>query len=432
MISSNKHVKSFALFSFLLLLCFIFFPVIVTFGQESAIWMKNFGGTNNDDCSSALLALDGGYILAGKTASFGAGETDVWLIKTDSSGKMQWNKTYGGAALDDVQFMISDEDGYILVGRTYSFGEGDADLWLIKTDFDGNMIWNQTYGGPGTEWAFSILKTSENGYVLLGRTNSFGAGNNDFWLIKIDSEGALEWNKTIGYSGDERGRFLVNTSDGGFLLLGWTNSSGLGEVDYWVVKTDSFGNHQWNKTYGGELADRGLSIVKTDDDEYLLAGSSSSFGAGNSDIWLVKIDGTGNQIWNKTYGGLEGESVRSIVMTDDGGYAFVGYTYSFGAGDQDGWFVKIDSTGTILWNQTYGGAAHESILSLQKIGQGGYLLSGSSASYGSGDTDIILIKTDAYGIIPEFSTFKSLIILMIATLAIIIYIKKLTPSRVKS
>ena len=424
MISAKKRIASFALFSILLFLSLVLSPVVVTFGQESTIWMKTFGGTNNDNCFSALLALDGGYILAGDTASFGVGETDVWLIKTDENGNMEWNKTYGGVANDDVQFMISDEDGYILVSRTYSFGEGDADLWLIKIDINGNMIWNQTYGGPGAEWAWSIVKTSDDGYALLGRTNSFGSGDNDFWLIKTNSEGLLEWHKPIGYTGNDRGRFLVNTSDGGFLLLGWTNSHGAGEVDFWLVKTDFNGNPQWNKTYGGEAGDRGKVIAKTEENGYLLGGSTGSFGAGKTDIWLVRIDSAGNQIWNKTYGGQESESVNSLLVTDDGGYAFVGYTYSFGAGDQDVWFSKIDSTGNILWNQTYGGIARESIHSLQKTEQGGYLLSGFSASEVEGDTDVLLIKTDTEGITPEFSTFLALLLIVVLTLAIIIYKKK--------
>jgi hypothetical protein len=425
MISAHRIKSLFVLFSFLLMLVFLLFPVVVTFGQQSEIWMKNFGGINDDDCFSVLVAPDGGYILAGHTASFGVGENDVWLIKTDSNGNMQWNKTYGGVLSETVQYMIKVNNGYIILARTYSFGEGDYDLWLIKTDFNGNLIWNRTYGGPGTDWMWSIVETNDGGYTMVGRTNSFGAGENDFWLIKTNSEGLLEWNKTIGYTGDERARFLVNTQDGGYLLLGWTNSFGMGEVDYWVVKTDSFGNPQWNKTYGGELGDRGITIAKTDDNSYILAGSSSSFGAGNSDIWLIKIDNSGNQLWNKTYGGPEGESVRSIIKTDDGGYAFVGYTSSFGAGDQDGWFVKTDSTGNILWNQTYGGTDRETLQSIQKNEQDGYLLSGFSASYGSTDTEAILIKTDSQGIIPEFPLNVILPIFVAVTLLVIVFRKVL-------
>jgi hypothetical protein len=423
MLSTNRFKSLFILFLILLVLVFLLSFTLVVFGQESEIWMKNFGGISDDNCFSALIAPDGGYILAGHTASFGAGETDVWLIKTDSNGNMQWNKTYGGALSETVQFMIKVNNGYLILARTYSFGEGDYDLWLIKTDFNGNLIWNRTYGGPGTDWMWSIVETYDGGYTMVGRTNSFGAGENDFWLMKTNSEGSLEWNKTIGYEGDERARFLVNTPDGGFLLLGWTSSFGMGEVDYWVVKTDSFGNPQWNKTYGGELGDRGIAIAKNEDNSYILAGSSSSFGAGNSDIWLVKIDGSGNQLWNKTYGGSEGESVRSILTTNDGGYAFVGYTYSFGAGDQDCWFVKTDSMGNIIWNQTYGGTAHEALQSIEKIEQGGYLLSGFSASDGSTDTDVILIKTDQQGIIPEFPSNMLLLLFIGLTLIVIIYRK---------
>jgi hypothetical protein len=408
-----------AIICFSLSLCILLSSITLVLGDEPTIWDKTYGGTNNDDCFSVLSAIDGGYILAGDTASFGAGETDVWLIKTDVNGNMEWNKTYGGAASDDVQFMIADDDGYIIAARTYSFGEGDADLWLIKTDFNGHMVWNRTYGGPQTEWCWSIVKTSDDGYALLGRTNSYGTGNNDFWLVKTDSEGLLDWNKTIGDTGDERGRFLVNTVDGGFLLLGWTNSSGAGLVDFWLVKTDSYGNSQWNKTYGGESGDRGKVIVKTENNGYLLGGSTTSFGEGDNDIWLVRVDNTGNQIWNKTYGGQERETVESMLVTNDGGYAFVCYTYSFGAGDQDVWLMKTDSVGNVQLNQTYGGAAHEAPHSLLITDEGGYLIAGFSASYGAGDTDVFLIKTDAQGVIPEFPSLIILPLFLMTTLTVI-------------
>jgi hypothetical protein len=424
MINKNHSSTSICFLSFLLLSFFAFFPILTTFGQESNIWMKNFGGINDENCFSALTTPDGGYILVGETASFGAGETDVWLIKTDSNGNSLWNKTYGGELSEHAQYMIKVHDGYIIAARTYSFGEGDADLWLIKTDNNGNIMWNHTYGGTGTDWMWSIVETSDGGYSMAGRTNSFGAGNNDFWLIKTNSEGLLEWNKTIGTTGDDRARFLVKTQNEGFLILGWTNSSGVGEVDYWVVKTDSSGNAEWNRTYGGELGDRGITMVRTNDNAYLLAGSSSSFGSGNSDIWLVKIDGYGNHIWNRTYGGSEGESVRSILMTDDGGFAFAGYTSSFGSGDQDGWFVKIDDQGNLMWNQTFGGLANDLINSLQKSQQDGYLLAGFSSSNASVDTDIMLIKTDAYGIIPEFPSNQLILISLALTWGAILYFKK--------
>jgi len=417
--------KRIVLGCFFLSLCIVFSQITITFGEESVIWNKTYGGTNNDDCFSVVKANDGGYMLAGDTSSFGAGETDIWLIKTDTNGNVEWNKTYGGAASDDAQFMIADDDGYIIAGRTYSFGEGNADLWLIKTDFMGNMIWNHTYGGSEDEWMWSMVKTSDGGYALVGRTNSFGSGLNDFWLVKTDSAGLLEWNKTIGEIGDDRGRFIVNTSDGGFLLLGWTNSSGLGAIDYWLVKTDSYGNPQWNKTYGGEGIERGTSIAKTDDNGYVLIGNTYSFGAGASDIWIIKTDGNGNPIWNRTYGGADSEGAPSILPTDDGGYAFAGYTYSFGSGDQDVWLVKTDSLGNEQWNQTYGGTASETSHSLLKSDQGGYVLAGFSASYGLGDTDVWLIKTDAQGIIPEFPSWIILPLFVTTTMIVIFYRKRL-------
>jgi len=256
----------------------------------------------------------------------------------------EWNKTYGGANSEVARSVIQTSDGgYLLAGQTQSFGAGGTDFWLVKTDSMGNMEWNKTYGGTKNDIAFSVVETSDGGYVLTGRTNSFGLGIADFWLIKVDSSGDHQWNKTYGGTGVDAARCVVQTSDGGYILAGFTESFGAGGQDGWLIKTDSMGNMEWNKTYGGTGVDAARCVVQTSDGGYILAGETNSFGAGDSDFWLIKTDSMGNMEWNKTYGGTKNDVLNSVAKTGDGGYALAGFTESFGAGGQDGWLIKVAS-----------------------------------------------------------------------------------------
>ncbi|RLI39191.1 hypothetical protein DRO69_14560, partial [Candidatus Bathyarchaeota archaeon] len=236
----------------------------------------------------------------------------------------------------------------VLTGRTNSFGLGIADFWLIKVDSSGDHQWNKTYGGTGVDAARCVVQTSDGGYILAGETNSFGAGDSDFWLIKTDSMGNMEWNKTYGGTLAESAFSVVETSDGGYALAGRTRSFGEGRLDFWLIKVDSSGDHQWNKTYGGTGNDPAHSMVEvnvleTGDGGYALAGFTLSFGAGGQDGWLIKTDSMGNMEWNKTYGGTKNDVLNSVAKTGDGGYALAGFTESFGAGGQDGWLIKVAS-----------------------------------------------------------------------------------------
>ncbi len=267
------------------------------------------------------------------------------------TGEMQgWNETYGGASYDTARSVVRTSDGgYALTGSTGSFGVGGTDFWLVKTDPAGNAQWNKTYGGTGLSLddAYALVQTSDGGYALAGYTNSFGAGDYDFWLVKTDSSGNAQWNKTYGGTSVDCAYALVQTSGGGYALAGITNSFGAGSWDFWLVKADSLGNAQWNKTYGGTTDDYANDLVQTSDGGYVLTGETGSFGAGGGDSWLVKTDSAGNMMWNKTYGGINTDGAYALVQTGDGGYALAGYTRSYGAGNSDFWLVKTDANGNI-------------------------------------------------------------------------------------
>jgi len=258
--------------------------------QPNTIWIRTFGGINSDYGRSIQQVFNDGYIIIGTTASFGD-NNDVWLIKTDVQGNKEWDKTFGGNDTDigySVQQTI--DGGYIITGWTRSFGLGNNDVWLIKTDVQGNEEWNKPLGGNLFERGYSVQQTIDGGYIIAGWTNSFGDGNYDLWLIKTDTEGNEEWNKLFGGSDSDRGYSVQQTIDGGYIITGETKSFGNGESDLWLIKTDAEGNEEWNKLFGGSDSDRGYSVQQTENAEYVITGWTKSFGNGNNDAWLIKVE----------------------------------------------------------------------------------------------------------------------------------------------
>jgi len=363
-------------------------------------WSKVSGGAGTDVPDGNIFQIsDGGFIIAGRTTSFGAGRNDVWLVETDSVGNMEWNKTYGGSLDDAAADMCKTTDGgYALGGYTNSFGAGSSDFWLIKTNSTGNIQWNMTYGGTDSDQAFFVAQTSDGGYAIVGNTNSSGAGGIDAWLVKTNANGDMQWNMTYGGTANDQGMVLVQTSDGGYAIAGYTNSFGAGNNDFWLIKTDATGIMQWNKTYGGTNLDNAYAMVLTSDGGFAIAGRTSSFGAGGIDVWLVKTDAVGTMQWSKTYGGTGGDYGLHMVYTSEGGYAIGGYTTSAGAGGADAYLVKTDAAGIMQWNRTYGGARTEIAWSMCQTNDGGFTLGCQTSSFGFGtttDPDCYLVKADS-------------------------------------
>jgi arginine repressor len=273
-------------------------------------------------------------------------------VKLDSGGNVQWTKTIGGSGDDRAYSIIQSSDGgYVVAGYTDSFGAGGWDFYVVKLDSSGNVIWTKTIGGGSDDVACSIIQSSDGGYVVAGSTRSFGAGSYDIYVVKLDSGGNVQWTKTIGGSSDDYAYSIIQSSDGGYVVAGRTLSFGAGYSDFYVVKLDSSGNVLWTKTIGGSDFDIAHSITQSSDGGYVVAGWTESFGAGGRDIYVVKLDSSGNVIWTKTIGGSAWDGANSIIQSSDGGYVVAGGTESFGAGSFDFYVVKMDANGNVCFSQ---------------------------------------------------------------------------------
>ena len=268
------------------------------FTATAVTWAKTYGGVNDDIAHSIQQTSDGGYIVAGGTYSYGAGFIDFWIIKLNLNGDIDWQKTFGGGN-DDVAYSIqqtSPDGGYIVAGQSSSLGNPLGDIWILKLKSNGDIDWQKTYGGTASSTANCIKQTSDGGYIVAGETSSSGAGSADVWVLKLDADGNLQtgWPKTYGGASFDAANSIQQTLDGGYIVAGETASSGAGSTDFWILKLNANGDIVWQKTYGGSNDDIARSIQQTLDGGFIVAGETSSSGAGYADFWILKIDENGN------------------------------------------------------------------------------------------------------------------------------------------
>ena len=369
--------------------------VLPLFGQApDTLWTKVYGGTGNDWGYSIQPTSDGGYIIVGFTDSFGAGNTDIWLLKVNSNGDTVWTKTFGGAEEDEGWCVLETTDGgYIISGHTKSFGPGEEDLWLIKTNITGDTVWTKIYGGLDDDKYFILRQTLGQGYIILGQTRSIGAGFDDLWVLKTDVDGDTIWTKTYGDSLDNNVGSIELTMDGGYIITGTTELNSSGEQDIWLIKINEYGDTLWTKKIGGYSSERITpnSVQQTSDGGYIIFASSESYGSGGEDVWLIKTDENGDTLWTRSYGGSQDDVSICGHQTSDDGYILLARTSSYGAGQIDIWLIRTDSIGNVLWTKTLGGLLYDIGVTLQSTNEGGYIIAGATASFASNGIDLWLI-----------------------------------------
>jgi len=376
-------------------------------GQK--LWEKVFGGRWDDAAYSAAQTADGKFLIAGvRSRSSGSGilnlvpEEDVWLIMVDDDGDEIWEKTYGGKDDDGAISVISTRDGgFLVTGYTESIGPAGRNGWVIKVDKDGNKLWDKVF----SKWteATSAIQVPDGRFIVVGATTTFfevEAG----WVTGLDENGSQIWVES--FRGKEPRR-VVQTDAISFAI------AGRGKEGAWVVKfkcscgkpLSDFGYSKvisgelvkvWDKTIGGEGDDAVYSVIRTVDGNFLAVGSTSSKGAGKSDAWVVKFDGKGNVVWDKTFGGADFDGANSVVETGDGGFLVVGYTFSKGA-QGDAWVMKLDERGNLIWDKTFGSEGADSATSIVKAEDGGFLVVGTTKSRKGKDSDVLVVKLDREG-----------------------------------
>ncbi|HPJ30346.1 MAG TPA: hypothetical protein PLZ42_03035 [Methanothrix sp.] len=358
-------------------------------------WERVLGGAADDGGLTLRKTGDSGLIVAGYTASRGAGGRDLWLIKTDPEGELEWERTFGGPGDEEGWTVLETESGYVVAGVAEAGAgspvAGGKDLFLVRTYSDGYERWRRSFGGAADDWGVSMVET-EDGFVIVGLTCSFGSGGSDGWILKTDSDGNEEWNLAIGGSKND-GLASILESEDGYVVAGTTESYGAGGKDLWLARVDPDGNRIWEKTFGGEGDERGNQVLDAGDG-YLLVGVSDPAGSANRDLLLVKTDLEGEKIWEETIGSIGEEGGWSARTTSDGGYVILGYSNR--STDQNIWLVKVGEDGEEAWEETFGGWGRDLGRSIVSTEDGGWAMTGWTESEGSG-MDLWLGKTEGTG-----------------------------------
>ena len=356
-------------------------------------WEQAYGGPNKDWAYAMTGTADGGLCTAGRTASKGAGLEDVWLVRLDGDGNRLWDKTFGGPAIDRARAIIETRDGGLLVaGATESKGAGEFDVWALKLDASGERLWDRTFGGTATDWASAVVETRDGGFALGAYTQDSPGAPYDFWIIKLDDKGELIWERRYGGVETDWINGITETRDGSLVAVGHTESKGAGQADFWVVKLAADGELLWDRSFGGRDSDYASTVTAARDGGVIVGGMTRSVGAGGFDIRVFKLDANGAIVWDQTFGGARDDWVRAIVETRDGGHALGGYTQSQGAGLYDVWLLKLDANGQLLWERTFGGAGNEWARALVEMPDGSLALAGDTYSFGAGAADVLVMR----------------------------------------
>jgi len=365
------------------------------------------GGSDHERAQTVFNTFDNGYIVNGASFSFGIGDVDALLIKTDSLGQILWSKAYGTTVYDNSEFAIEASDhGIVCSGRSNVQTGFPSSAIIFKTDSSGNLLWTKSFGGLGNDNLVHIIETSDHGFAATGRSQSLTSGANDILLVRTDANGDTIFTRSYGTSKEEEGLNVIQLPDNGFLIAGRqiTFPSGISTSDGLLIRTDSSGNLLWSKLYGDSMWDEFSALRMTPDSGYIVTGSTISFGSGEFDILLMKTDRAGDVQWSKVFGGRKTDASYDIHIDSDQSFVLSGYTESLGhshimGNDSSNIFLlKTDSTGDITWMETYGDGLQDEGFRSAQADDGGYLIPGFTTNYLFNDsTQMIFIKTDNLG-----------------------------------
>jgi hypothetical protein len=386
---------------------FVFLVLLSMMSVSSTLnaqWAHVYGNLLDDqaaEISPIQETRDGGFVVIASARTYGIHD-DFWVLKLNVSGAIEWQRTYGGESRDTAYSVQQTRDGgYILAGATESFGASRADIWVLKINSTGDVEWQRRYGGAQWDGWPNVKEVDDGGYVIAGATESFGAGLRDIWIAKLSPVGVIEWQKTYGGSLDDGASHFHQTSDAGYIVAGHTESFGAGRHDVWVLKLDSSGRVEWQHTYGGSRGEVANSIQLTSDGGYVVAGFTLDFGR-HGNMWVLKLTSSGAVQWQRAYGGDFLDYAWSVQQTRDEGYIVAGYTESFNQDQRylDATVIKLNSSGDITWERTYGGAGDDLAWEVLQTRDGGYAIACIYQPTLQLRGDVLILKLASNGDIP--------------------------------
>jgi hypothetical protein len=363
-----RYVTFFTLIAFVL--TFQFLPA----QAPDTLWTRTYGGSDIDLFYSVQPTIDGGYINAGYTESFGNGTRQLWIVKTDQNGDTLWTKTHGGSGDENAYSIQQTSDGeFIVAGQTNSFGFGNYDAYLLKLDTLGDTVWTKTYGGPNSDFARDVKICTDGSYVLCGGLSG------DAWIIKVNAMGDTTWTTTVTGPQTDVAESIYQTGDGGYIAVGATDAA-FGSADVLMIRLNNIGDTLWTKTLGVTGYNWAHSVIQTVDEGFALCGVTGGY------AWILKTNTMGDTTWYTTIFGPLANIASSICQTIDGNYIVAG------AAGGDGWLSKTDTAGSLLWSEDWGDIGDEWLLSVQATSDGGCVTAGFTTSSSAGYRDGWILK----------------------------------------
>lgn len=362
---------------------------------QELMWETGYGGLLNDVGYGMYPVADNGVVLAGSTFSFGAGDYDTYVLRLDSLGDTLWSVTWGGSSSDHAYDIASSaDDGFVVVGSTQSFGNGNRDVCLFKVSGTGHVMWTRSFGGTSDDTGNSVRCLPDSGFIIAGTTSSSGAGYDDILLIRTDKNGLVRWQRTYGGTGGETGMAVrtVAGTNPGYIVVGSTGSFGDGYSSIYAIRTDTLGDTIWTATYGGSRADIGQTVEIAADGGFLFAGATASYGSGFYDCYVARTDADGVLQWQNWYGGAKDDRCYAVAATPDHGWILAGTTESSGAGKIDILLTRISDDGEPVWSRTIGGTESDYARAVVPTADGNTLAAGYSYSYSYGGSDVYVVK----------------------------------------
>ena len=386
------HFISLSTLHFKLLILHLLMFSLLSAGAPDTLWTRTYGGAGGEGGKSVQQTSDGGFIIAGSCVN------DIYLIRTDTNGDSIWTKTYGGDDRDDGYSVKQTNDGgFIIAGNTWSFGNAiEDDIYIIKTDSLGDTSWTKTYGDTMSNQGKSVIQTSDGGFVVTGYIDFIWSGEY-LCLLRLYDIGDTIWTKYFGADNYYKiGNSVQETSDGGFIICGYSSVHLLYLSKVYLIRTNLDGDTLWTKIYSKDTSyfNYGYSVKQTNDGGFIIAGSTNPYYDSSTYVYLLKTDENGDTIWTKTYGGDTTDIGRSVQQTSDGGFIICGTTLSFGSGKEDIYLIRTDLNGDTLWTKTCGGIEPDEGWSVQQTSDDGFIVAGYTKSFGAGNSDVYLIRLD--------------------------------------